>query len=499
MLPVALYGLKVTADGIPIPAVVDFPATFRITMAAIDPTAPPKDQDGTPGPPRATLKLIREQGYPPFLDDEDEESGSDGDDVDSIRRRLMGAISDDEDESEDDEDVNGGPSDPAKSKRARAEALVKKLLEGAEGDDDEEMDDAPNGVNGTKVNKGKAKAVDDDDESISDIEDDMEDGVEEFVICTLDPEKHYQQTLDITITEKENVYFAVQGTHDIYLTGNYVIPPHDLGEEESDEEDELDYDLEPDSDELDYDEESEEDELDGLEDPRVTEVDTDEEAPNLVIAAEKKGKNKRAAEDDLDTLISKSLKPEPKTNGEEKLSKKQLKKQKNNEGQAVPTKSEEKPIEKKAETKADKKAETKDQKKVQFAKNLEQGPTGSPKVGKENKTGLGVKMVQGVKVDEKKLGSGRAARKGDKVSMRYIGKLHPSGKQFDANKKGKPFMFTIGKGEVIKGWDIGVEGMAPGGERRITIPPTLGYGSKSIPDIPANSTLEFDIKLLGIH
>ena len=68
-----------------------------------------------------------------------------------------------------------------------------------------------------------------------------------------------------------------------------------------------------------------------------------------------------------------------------------------------------------------------------------------------------------------------------------------------ANKKGPPFKFTLGSGEVIKGWDIGVTGMSVGGERRIEIPANLGYGSKSMPGIPANSTLKFDVKLLEIN
>ena len=67
-----------------------------------------------------------------------------------------------------------------------------------------------------------------------------------------------------------------------------------------------------------------------------------------------------------------------------------------------------------------------------------------------------------------------------------------------ANKKGKPFQFTAGAGEVIKGWDIGVMGMAVGGERRLIIPAHLAYGSKGVPGIPGNSTLTFDVKLLEI-
>ena len=67
-----------------------------------------------------------------------------------------------------------------------------------------------------------------------------------------------------------------------------------------------------------------------------------------------------------------------------------------------------------------------------------------------------------------------------------------------ANKKGKPFSFTLGRGDVIRGWDIGVAGLAVGGERRIVVPAHLAYGSKSLPGIPANSELTFDLKLLEI-
>jgi len=67
--------------------------------------------------------------------------------------------------------------------------------------------------------------------------------------------------------------------------------------------------------------------------------------------------------------------------------------------------------------------------------------------------------------------------------MRYIGKLE-NGKQFDANTGGKPFSFVLGRGEVIKGWDQGLADMKVGGERRLTIPAALAYGSQRIPGIP---------------
>jgi FK506-binding nuclear protein len=252
------------------------------------------------------------------------------------------------------------------------------------------------------------------------------------------------------------VFFKVSGTHAIHLTGNYVIPDdhgHNSHHEayDSDDEEDEDYDLSPDEDELELEmEDDESDDLDALEDPRITEVDSEEEVPKLVTKAEKKeakaekkGKNKRAAEelDDgetLDDLIAKSAKPaEATTNGETKLSKKQLKKMKNNSGEAITTKTEEA---KKTEPVKDS-AAAKPDKKVQFAKNLEQGPTGSSdsKVKEETKTDskdskpkatLGVKTIKGVKIDDKKLGDGPACKKGDRVGMRYIGKL-TDGKVFD--------------------------------------------------------------------
>jgi FK506-binding nuclear protein len=281
--------------------------------------------------------------------------------------------------------------------------------------------------------------------------------------------------------------FKVTGTHSIFLTGNYVEPAGRSGVDDYDEDDEdqYGYDLEPDSDEeLDYDDE--EDELDDLEDPRIMEVDDDEEEVPVLTKVEKKGKNKRAAEEELDgsgldALITKAREAD----ASEAKSKKQ-KKQKKNDGSAAAVEEE-----KKVEN-----GSAKSDKKVQFAKNLEQGPTPTKE---QPKGALGIKKVQGVTIDDKKLGTGPAAKNGDRVGMRYIGKLEKNGQVFDSNKKGKPFTFKLGSGEVIKGWDIGIAGMTVGGERRITIPAHLAYGNRKTGEIPANSTLVFDVKLLDIN
>lgn len=220
-------------------------------------------------------------------------------------------------------------------------------------------------------------------------------------------------------------------------------------DDDSDEEED-DYGLSPEEAELmgvdmDEDDGEESDELDELEDPRVMEVDTDdEEPPKLVKAGEGKGKNKRVAEeseedeDNLDDIMAKSLKPaELTTNGDARLSKKekkQPKKLKRNDGEPAPVGPQ--PETAKKATPAAKESTTngeKADKKVQFAKNLEQGPTPSPSAQKPETSGkLGVKTVQGVEIDDKKLGQGPVAKKGDRVGLRYIGKLNdPKGKVFD--------------------------------------------------------------------
>jgi FK506-binding nuclear protein len=289
-----------------------------------------------------------------------------------------------------------------------------------------------------------------------------------------------------------------------------------------DQEEEEDYDLSPDElddEALDALEDEESDELDDLEDPRVTEVASEDEVPAL-LKATKKGKNKRPAEDsadeeeaNLDDLIATSLKKEeaaPATNGDtkklSKAEKKALKKLKKNDGGAAPVT----PDASSQTPEAKKEAPPtngSEKKSVQFAKNLEQGPTPSatpPAKAADKKSenvkssSVGVTNIQGIEIDDRKLGTGPVAKKGSRVEMRYIGKLE-SGKVFDSNKKGKPFSFKLGMGEVIKGWDLGVAGISVGGERRLTIPAHHAYGKKGAPpDIPPNSKLIFDIKCLTV-
>ncbi len=106
--------------------------------------------------------------------------------------------------------------------------------------------------------------------------------------------------------------------------------------------------------------------------------------------------------------------------------------------------------------------------------------------------------VRDLIVDDIIVGTGSEIKEGDTVSVHYIGTLQ-NGQQFDNSYiKGKPFEFTLGEGEVMKGWDQGVVGMKVGGQRILVIPPELAYGKSGVGPIPANATLVFAVELLAI-
>lgn len=107
--------------------------------------------------------------------------------------------------------------------------------------------------------------------------------------------------------------------------------------------------------------------------------------------------------------------------------------------------------------------------------------------------------ASGLQVQDEKVGTGIEAINGKKVTVNYVGTL-TNGKKFDSSyDRNEPFSFTLGAGEVIKGWDEGVLGMKVGGKRKLTIPPELGYGSRDMGSIPANSTLVFEVELLKVE
>ena len=115
-------------------------------------------------------------------------------------------------------------------------------------------------------------------------------------------------------------------------------------------------------------------------------------------------------------------------------------------------------------------------------------------------TGEGVKTESGLQYWEIKVGVGPQAGSGDKVKVHYTG-WFTDGKKFDSSVDAhQPYGFTLGQGNVIKGWDEGVAGMKVGGKRQLRIPPELAYGDQGFKKIiPPKATLIFDVELLSIE
>ncbi len=114
-----------------------------------------------------------------------------------------------------------------------------------------------------------------------------------------------------------------------------------------------------------------------------------------------------------------------------------------------------------------------------------------------------ISTPSGLQYEDTTTGNGDTATAGMRVKVHYTGWLYDNGLQgakFDSSKdRGQPFAFRLGGGEVIGGWDEGVQGMQVGGSRVLIIPPALGYGARGAGGvIPPNATLKFEVELLGV-
>jgi len=283
------------------------------------------------------------------------------------------------------------------------------------------------------------------------------------VLCSLTPGKIEQAMVDLVLEEDEEFVFEVVGKNTVYLSGNYIDqnpPDRDPFHDESDEDEEA-FDLREVSSDVEI---------------NPDELDSDDEGRFEEIAEEKSLKRPRDS-DAMETDEANMSKAEAKLH--KKLKVEAVAAEKPGEKKEKPDEKQEK----KPKSKKDKKQ------KEQKEQNSDAG---------EKKDALPTKeLAGGVKVKDAKIGTGPEAKKGNTVSLRYIGKLQ-TGKIFDSNTKGKPFTFRIGVGEVIKGWDIGIVGMQVGGERLLTVPPSMGYGNTTNGDIPPKSTLIFECKLVNI-
>jgi FKBP-type peptidyl-prolyl cis-trans isomerase len=115
--------------------------------------------------------------------------------------------------------------------------------------------------------------------------------------------------------------------------------------------------------------------------------------------------------------------------------------------------------------------------------------------------GITEQTLGGMKMYDLVVGSGAEATTGKMVKVHYTGWLLDGGTPFDSSvDRNEPFSFSLGSGQVIKGWDQGVAGMKVGGKRKLVIPGDMAYGAQGYPGvIPPNATLVFDVQLLDVH
>ncbi|ORY94650.1 hypothetical protein BCR43DRAFT_564924 [Syncephalastrum racemosum] len=310
---------------------------------------------------------------------------------------------------------------------------------------------------------------------------------QEYVLCSLIAGKVEQQQLDTLFIVDEEVSLLVKGDYPVHLTGNYVsiqgdemgpppleggdLPPHMAllqpgMDSEEDSEDDDDYD--------DFEEDS-------LDDEEISDSDAEE------IIVEQYGSSEE--DDDEPELLDESRIQEITSDNEVE--------QKQGDKQEKPVKStdEKKASKKEAGKKDDKITEAASKKRTADSEDAKQ-TSKKPKVEKRQK-GEVKYLPNGLGIEEIKEGEGATAKKNSKVAVRYI--VRAKGKVLDKNVSGDPFRFTLGRGEVIKGWDQGILGMKLGGERRLTVPFSLAYGKKgSPPKIPGKTNLTFDIKLVSL-
>ncbi|WRT70436.1 uncharacterized protein IL334_007434 [Kwoniella shivajii] len=332
-------------------------------------------------------------------------------------------------------------------------------------EEEEEEEEKPKAVKANGIKKESASKAED-DEDMDDDEEDSEDDdfsdidIEETsVIAALTAGRTEQATVNLTFVEGDVVMFETTGDNAVHLLGNYIdqFPDWSSDEEDSEFSGDDDYsDIYGSDEDLELDTDEEEAVA------RITEIPAEKSAKKALPAAAAKPKKAAVAE----------VKPTQKRKAEDIESPAKAAASVDAEGLS---KNQKKKLAKKAKTETAPVAEKKEEKKP------------------SKRT-----LPSGLIIEDIKVGDGPVAKTGKRLGMRYIGKL-TTGKQFDSNTAGKPFSFQLGKGEVIRGWDEGLAGMAVGGERRLTIPPQLAYGNQKIPGIPKNSTLKFDVKLVTIN
>lgn len=329
----------------------------------------------------------------------------------------------------------------------------------------------------------------------------------EYVLCTLNKAKWPQHRLDTTLNEGAEISFYVRGDSKVHLVG-YLEPSEYESDEEldsdemegmmgSDEElEEVDFDeMDEDDEEDDEEEEEEEGEPKFVEIDEVEEEEVDEEG--------EEDEEDEEGEEGWETDSEDQEEPEPNAAGKrpakEAAGKQPPKKivvtdgAKKDSGKAEVQKNDTKTQQKQQKKQEQQPAKKEQQQQPQ--KKQEQQPA-KKEAQQQEKKGKAQKLEGGTIAEDVVIGKGAKAKSGKMVGVYYVGRLAQNNKIFDACQSGKPFKFKLGKGEVIRGWDIGVDGMQVGGKRILRIPPGSAYGARGHPPvIPGNSTLIFEVEL----
>lgn len=308
-----------------------------------------------------------------------------------------------------------------------------------------------------------------------------------YLLCNLKKSSTWQVPLDLNFQEGTTIAFICHGHGQVHLTG-YLIPDEDMDLDELEEEEEGD----EEAPQL-VDKQSKRKAMDTLKnEKKVKRLKHEIEAESSEEEIELDGMTEENDSDDTDEEDEESLLNEEDSEEDE-------------EGEEEEEDEEE---EKKVKSQQKDKKNKQQQKKKEDKKKLVNGKEAKQKKnkGEQQQNEQNIQNDQkkrvvegGVQVEELKVGNGAFAKSGKFVSVYYVGRLR-NGKKFDSTTQGDGFKFRLGKGEVIKGWDVGIAGMKVGGKRRITIPPAMAYGAKgSPPVIPGNSTLVFEVELRNVH
>ncbi|CAG2240279.1 FPR3_4 [Mytilus edulis] len=337
----------------------------------------------------------------------------------------------------------------------------------------------------------------------------------EFMLCTLQHGKTYQQPLDLNFTEGEEVTFFLTNDKSVVHLSGYLMEddqyPDDFGESMMDESSE---------------EESDEDEAPSLvsDDDEGQKVPGGKKRKKEKLKAVKKKKMKMVDSDDedddddddfdIEDHLADFIDDEAGEGSEEeddeeededddeilKLKKKptpQKKKQKDTPQKMNQVKQETQTPKKTENDSQEGEGKKKKKKKKKKNKNKDEQTNSTETPNKKEQPKKQV-LAGGIVSEELKVGHGPVAQPGKMVHVYYTGKLQKTGQQFDSCQGGKPFRFRLGKGEVIKGWDVGVSGMKVGGKRKLVIPSQQGYGNQRQGPIPPGSTLMFEVELKSV-